>query len=546
MNSNSTAPRSRQTGESGSWNRVSVQPLGMWSVLGALAICGVVALPQCSLAAESVTLTPAEEPLKLAIDQARGCLLKVECHDPRGVEGPIVLSAVVLDEEGYAVTVGLRSQSDRRILVRDVTGARHQAQWVATDDQTGVTLIKVDRNVARPVQMAVELPEPGSSVLVVGNPFGLSHSISLGIVSGLNRSVNLRGGIGRGLIQISAPIFPGDGGGLLADTRARMLGIVCTSLSGYEDREPVAGGIGFAIPASEVRRITSHLRAGQKVPRGYLGLTAENLVSGGVRVRSVAAESPAAKAGLAEGDVIKSINGEPVDDFDELAGRVEKSTPGISIQLVTIRDDREQAIEATVADRSTSLSSAQHSLVPGRLAVESNRDRQTPSLAGIFAAAERTLLGVHTQPVSESLAKTLELKSRSGVLVSGVVPGSPAQKVKLHTSDVIVDVNGEPMESPAQFRDRIRLAGPKAKILLGITREGQRELVEVTLSDVGAGGLDGLEARAPGPFPWSSELQQRVLQLEQRVRELELLLEKATPTTGSGKNETRDEPQRSK
>jgi serine protease Do len=416
----------------------------------------------------------------------------------------------------------------------------HEAQWIAGDELTGLAVLKMKAGVAAPPPLATSLPPVGSWVMLIGNPFGLSHSVSLGVVSGLDRSVNNAGGISRGLIQFAAPVFPGDGGGLVADREGRMLGIVSTALrepGGNETSERQVQGIGFAIPAAEMRRIAQRLREGQPVERGYLGLTAEDVADVGIRVESVLRESPAQQAGILEGDVIEAMDNREVGHFDELAGRIERIPPGSKVTLRLMRSGERIDITTTLSDRPHGTNSKRRMLLatgPGESrssSVERWRwDLARRSLVGTVDP-ESAVLGMHTQPVTESLAKSLGLPTREGALISGVVPGSASDRAGVRTSDVIMRLNDEAIRSPQQLNERMRGLSAGASVQFKVLRDGKQHVVDLKMPErkmveswSGSGNDEAVRWFLGAPWPAAS-LRTRFEEFEERIRKLEARLE---------------------
>ena len=485
----------------------------------------------------------ADHDLKAAVQRARACVFKVECLERIGSGGPSVLSAVAIDDEGYLVTVGLRATGDNRLCVRDCAGNRHEARWIASDEFSGLTLLKADPGVAHMPQMSLTLPEIGSAAIVVGNPFGLSHSVSVGNISGLDRSISLSGGIGRGLIQFTAPVFPGDSGGLLADRNGRMLGVVSTALGdpraegGADRRIP---GIGFAIPVAELQVVAQRLREGEKTERGYLGITVEDAEPAGALVTSVSQDSPAQATGLKVGDVVVAVDGSEVKDFDELATRIERLQPGAPVKLKVKREDKEQDFEVTLGDRRKLSESPSRRPSELEWSTRLRRFRSDSSLRDFrnfdswlrnsqdVSGPGGALLGVQTQAVTEPLAKSLGLASTDGALVNSVVPDSPADRAGLRPSDLIIEMDAEPVNSPLQLHERIQKAGAGAKVRLEIIRDGKNESVEPTLAQqtlsIGPGDL-GFWTRGPRTTFLPDQAASRIEALEERVKGLEKRLE---------------------
>jgi serine protease Do len=454
---------------------------------------------------------------------------------------PSVLSAVAIDDEGYLVTVGLRLLGDRQLCVRNHSGKKFEARWIASDHVSGLTLLKVEPGVVRVPKMSQKVPEVGATVMVVGNPFGLSHSVSIGNVSGLDRSVNLSGGVGRGLIQFTAPVFPGDSGGLLADRNGHMLGVVSTALG-----EPTVEGVGehriqgisFAIPADELRLVAQRLRDGGAIERGYLGITVEDAEPAGARVTSVSQGSPAQSAGLQVGDVVVAIDDAEIKGLDDLATRIERLRPGTRVKLNVKREAEQMVLEVVLGERKPNTTPGRRSAVPNwpdrfpRFVPNSLRElrdieswpRNWPGLSGPDGA----LLGVQTQPVTESLAKSLGLTSTDGALVNSVVPESPADRAGLRTSDLIVEIDGEPVNSPLDLHERIQMAGPGAKVKLAIIRDGKKQTLDATLAQqpMTSGPRDVLVwPRGPRSIMVPDQAATRTEALEERVKVLEKRIE---------------------
>ncbi len=493
---------------------------------------------------------PAGDP-KPGIDRARASVFLVESSDdaPAGVR---VFSAVAIDGDGHLLTVGLRQPADRRLRVRDMAGRRHEARWIASDAESGIALLKTNAATVRAPSVVDDPPAIGAPVIVVGNPFGLHHSVSVGNISGVGRSVGAATVGARGLIQFTAPVYPGDSGGLLADDEGRMVGIISTALREPGDgNSPRVPGIGFAIPAAEVRWIAQRLRDGEKLDRGYLGVRGEDADGGGVRVTEVADGSPAESTGVRADDVIKSMDGKAVADFHDLAARIERIAPGMKVKLGIERDGATKELEVVIAARPVRLDDAlrpQRFLDPYGAAwgdvdedgwpdlyvgpwtrrpdVENRFDplgrRTWRGALDAGLAFDGSLLGVDTQPVSKSLAKRMGLESTDGAMIAHVRDGSAAEKAGLQPLDVIVAVEGDAVRTPAELQVRILKAGPGANIAIDVFREGKKEQIKVTLADP----FGGNAARQAWPnrggfYPWNPETPQQIESLEKRVKELE-------------------------
>jgi serine protease Do len=226
----------------------------------------------------------------------------------------------------------------------------YQAKVVGTDRLSDLALIKVDgRNDFSYVTLADQLPRVGDWVLAVGNPFGLRGTVTAGIVSARERTIAAASP--EDLIQIDAPINQGDSGGPTFDTSGNVIGVNSIIFS------PSGGSVGvsFAIPADTVKKVVAQLRDKGTVTRGWIGVEAQtitpDLADGlgrsnlhGAIVASVQRNSPAAKAGLASGDVITSIGGNPIKDANDLAKKIHGMAPGSLAQLSLFREGNERSI----------------------------------------------------------------------------------------------------------------------------------------------------------------------------------------------------------
>jgi serine protease Do len=481
--------------------------------------------------------------VKAGINRARASVFLVESSDDGRPTGLRVSSAVAIDSDGHLLTIGLRQPADRTLRVRDMAGKRHEARWIAADGETGITLLKTSADVVRAPSLVDDAPTIGAPVIVVGNPFGLHHSVSVGNISGVGRSVGAATGGARGLIQFTAPVYPGDSGGLLADDEGRMVGIISTTLrEPGEPDAPRVPGIGFAIPAAEVRWIAQRLRDGEEVRRGYLGVRGEDADGGGVRITGVAEGSPAESTGLRADDVIQSIDEKAVADFHDLAAHVERIQPGTKVKLGVARDGKARDLEVVIAERPArpddALRGPQQFIDPqpavpwtwrpgpdGRFDPYGLRTWR----GGTDFDFDGSLLGVDTQPVSKSLAKRMGLESTDGAMIAHVRDGSAAEKAGLQPLDVIVAVDGDTVRSPAEFQTRILKAGPGANITIDVFRDAKKESVKVALADpFGANSARQAWQSRVGFYPWNPQtatqleaLEKRVKELEERVRELE-------------------------
>jgi serine protease Do len=365
--------------------------------------------------------------------------------------------------DGYAVTNNHVVDGTGSIEIQTDDQETYPARLVGTDSTTDVALLKVDgRNDFAHVRLADRSPRVGDWVLAIGNPFGLGGSVTAGIVSARERDI--RAEASDHLIQIDAPINKGDSGGPSFDLQGRVIGINTMIFS------PSGGSIGiaFAIPADTVKSVVAELRDKGSVTRGWLGVQAqpvtpelaENLglkeTTAGALVAEPQADSPAAKAGIAPGDVITSIDGAPIKDARQLSKIIGSTAPGTTIKLGMLRQGDEKTLAVTLSQLpSKRQASAAPDRAPGAASAPSNERETTgrgvPSDGTADAPAGRVELGLRLAP-----ADTVPGSGGQGVVVTGIDPTGVAADEGVELGDVILEVGGKSVRSPGEIQDRVR------------------------------------------------------------------------------------------
>jgi putative serine protease PepD len=187
--------------------------------------------------------------------------------------------------------------------------------------------------------------KPGEPTVAIGSPFGLEGTVTSGIVSGLNRTIQAPSGFSiSGAVQTDAAINPGNSGGPLLDAQGRVIGVN----SQIATESGSSSGVGFAIPIDQVKKIEPVLQRGEKVQHAYLGVASGDAPSGGAQVGSVVPNGPAAKAGLRQGDRIISIAGETVEGSDDLSASVNAHQPGEKVAVVVERNGQRRTLTVTL------------------------------------------------------------------------------------------------------------------------------------------------------------------------------------------------------
>ncbi len=273
--------------------------------------------------------------------------------DPFGPpqQGAATGSGFVLDDEGHIVTNAHVVEGATSLSVRFADGDEVAATLVGTDPSSDIAVIDVDVPASEltPLSFAEESTvEVGDPVVAIGSPFGLEGSITTGIVSALDRTIEAPNGYAiDGAIQTDAAINHGNSGGPLLDASGKVIGVNAqiASESGGND------GVGFAIGADTVKQVATTLAAGEEVDHAYLGVSLEDTESGGPRVAAVSEASPAASGGVQVGDVIVSIDGDAVASADGLRDAIAAREVGSEVTLTVQRGGEKTTLSVTLGER---------------------------------------------------------------------------------------------------------------------------------------------------------------------------------------------------
>jgi serine protease DegQ len=269
-------------------------------------------------------------------------------------------SGVIWDNQGRIVTNDHVVAGAIGLRVVLASGERLPATIVATDPQTDLAVIEVDRDGLRPAEIADELPRVGELAIAIGSPLGFENSVTAGIISGLHRSIPSGGTTPAlvDLIQTDAAISPGNSGGALIDGDGRVVGINVAYLP------PTAGAvaIGFAVPATTVQTVVSQLIESGRAQHAYIGIEPRPItpamasqlglrVSEGVFVWGLNAGSAAARAGVQPGDIITEFDGLRIESVEDLFAALRQHNPGDEVAMTVMRGNQTQALTLTLDDR---------------------------------------------------------------------------------------------------------------------------------------------------------------------------------------------------
>ncbi|MGH9431726.1 MAG: DegQ family serine endoprotease [Terriglobia bacterium] len=381
-------------------------------------------------------------------------------------------SGVIVSSDGYIVTNNHVIKQGRDIKVTLPDKRVFSAKIVGADPETDIAVLKIDATGLPTVPFADSSTlRVGDIVMAFGNPFGLSFTVTRGSVSALGRS-GLHIEQYEDFIQTDAAINPGNSGGPLVNIHGQVAGIntAIFSTSSGPNGEGGFNGIGFAIPANMVKHVMQDLIKNGKVNRGYLGVGIEDLNSdlakqfnvpdtSGVLLTHIEPNSPAAKAGLKSGDVIRTLDGNNVPDLSLLSSMVANTSPGTQITLGILRDGKEMTVKLTLGEQ------------PANFTGRTSGPSRAPSSGA--------LAGITVQDITSSIRDRLRLPSDlQGVVVTGVDPRSPAGQIGLGQGDVIMGVNRHPVQNVSEFN---RLAGQATgQTLLQVYHDGGVQFVVIT------------------------------------------------------------------
>jgi len=307
--------------------------------------------------------------------------------------------------------------------------------------------------------------QPGDWVMAIGNPFGLAHTVSVGVISATARSFPIADQRFADVLQTDAAINPGNSGGPLLNARGEVVGI---NTAIYTDSRQAGNiGIGFAIPINSVRELIPQLQTG-RVSRGVIGVSvspvpADALAEFGLKDRrgalvgAVSKGKPAAKAGIEPGDIILEFNGKPVKNRDELVATVVATKPGAAVPVKVLRDKQEKTLNVTIGELDLDSETQTAS---------TDEDQQNEDATAGF--------GMSLGNLNAERASRLKLPANTtGALIVDVDPSGPAARAGLGEGDVILRVNRQKVESAADANRELQKVRSGGTAFLNIWRRDQ-------------------------------------------------------------------------
>jgi serine protease Do len=360
-------------------------------------------------------------------------------------------SGVIINADGHLLTNNHVVDGAQEVTVTLADQQVYQARVVGRDAKTDLAVLKIDPKQplsVAPMGSSADL-KVGEWVVAIGNPFGLSNSVTAGIVSAKGRVIGA--GPYDDFIQTDAPINPGNSGGPLFNMQGEMVGINTAIIAAGQ-------GIGFAIPIDLARPLIPQLVSTGEVTRGYLGVSIQSMTPDlakalklqerqGALVSEVVPDGPAAKAGIRQGDVIVGFNGESIKGSHDLPVMVAKTPVGEEATVTLQRNSKTQKVPVTV----------------GKLPSEKMASEASSPVG-------QSQWGLQLQEVTPQMARQRGLPHEAGVMIAGVQPGSPAERAGLQPGDLIREVSRQPVQSMQEVRDALAKTENQDSVVLLVKR----------------------------------------------------------------------------
>lgn len=365
-------------------------------------------------------------------------------------------SGFIITNDGYILTNNHVVGDADKVTVRLEDGREYSARTIGTDSHSDVAVIKIDAKDLPVIPLGnSDLLEVGEWVVAIGNPFGLSHTLTVGVVSAKGRS-NVGLADYENFIQTDAAINPGNSGGPLVDLDGKVIGMntaIFSRSGGYM-------GIGFAIPVNMIKEIKDQLIATGEVTRGYLGIVIQDLTpelaksfgledQKGIIVSQVTEDSPAQKSGFQQGDVIVEMDSKVYTSTGDFRNQVAMQKPGSKHDVKILRNGKQESLTVTI----------------GKL--------PTSEMVADGSAENLNDLGFTVQNLTPSLAQQLGLVgNEKGVVVTQVEPGSAAERANIQSGTLIEQVNHQQVTNTDEFRSALAKIEKNGSVLL-LVKNGQ-------------------------------------------------------------------------
>jgi serine protease Do len=394
---------------------------------------------------------------------------------PHGRPDQSAGSGVIVDSNGYIVTNNHVVEGATQITVTLSDRREFSAKIIGTDPKTDLAVIKIEVKDLPALKWAeYEKLQVGDLVLAIGSPFGLSSTVTLGIISALGR-----GNVGiadyEDFIQTDAAINPGNSGGALINMNGDLIGINTAIFS----RTGGSEGIGFAIPSSIALDIVESLQKTGKVVRGWMGVAIQEITPAlaksfklpeqrkGVLISDVNENGPSYEAGIKRGDVVIAFNGKDVQSVSQLRNLVARTMVGKDAQVKILRDGREQTLNVKVAERPSDEMLAKKEPAP-----KEPTDTIKPP--------DNVLAALRIQALDPAMMSQMNIPAKTtGVVITSVEAGSSAEAAGLQRGDVIQEVNHEVVKSLDDYQKAANKIKKDELAVLLLSRQGNNLFVAV-------------------------------------------------------------------
>jgi serine protease Do len=370
-------------------------------------------------------------------------------------------SGFIIDKDGYIVTNNHVIDNADKIVVILNNEKEYEAKIIGRDKNTDLSLIKIESHHDLPVLRFGDSDalKVGQWVVAIGNPFGLEHTVTAGIVSAKGRVIG--SGPYDDFIQTDASINPGNSGGPLLNMKGEVIGINTAIVAGGQ-------GIGFAIPVNLAKKIIGQLKSSGEVTRGWLGVGIQDISDEvaeyygikekqGVLVTEVFPGDPADSAGIKPKDVIVSVNGKTIDSARKLTGVIADTAVGDTVKIDVIRNGKTKTFDVKIAKREETKISAKST-------PKENKDQ----------------LGIRVAEITPEIVRQFNLKDDKGVMVAGVASESKAADAGLQIHDIIIEINHRNISSSADFKRAIDEI-PEGKTINLLIRRLNRGLLVIKI-----------------------------------------------------------------
>lgn len=403
-------------------------------------------------------------------------------------------SGFIVDKTGYIVTNAHVIEDASRITVRTDAGQEYSAKIVGSDEETDLAVLKVDAGKDLPFVNLGNSDESrvGEWVLAIGSPFGLTRTVTAGIISQTKRETPQSSAFQR-FIQTDAAINKGNSGGPLVNMNGEVIGVnsqIATSTGDYN-------GVGFALPSNEVSSVYKQILTNGRVRRGFLGIALESVKEEFAKVYGIGDSkgaiitdvrdktSPAAKAGLQTGDIITAINGQPIESANDLITKVSAVTPGEMVNVEYLREVgatmERRSLQIRVGERQDTTTASLEDEGRKKLPLNGNKEDVKP-------------FGLTLSELTPGLATSYKLEGMKGILVKDVNPESYIADVKvsngsdaLSEGDLIRRVNRVNVTDLKSFNDMVNKLKPGDAVVMEVmsynpvTRSPQLKIVQFTV-----------------------------------------------------------------